>query len=747
MPMIPNTNAMQSGVASDLLTSERAPEKSGAAVLTQSLTTPVPSAFQLDGHTPQATPPLSPSLAPTTPTSPAVQLVLAADLLARDSAVTTSEATIKLNGYRLTLGEVVAASRRHANVTIDYEAAEKRIKDSVDFLKSKLVTSVYGVTTGFGGSADTRTQDHLALQISLLEHQLCGVLPTSFDQFALGRGLENTLPLEVVRGAMLIRVNSLTRGHSAVRIEVLETLVKFLEQDITPVVPLRGSISASGDLSPLSYIAGAITGHPDIKVVTCINGKPEIMFAPEALKLHNIDKVVLGPKEGLGLVNGTAVSASMATMALNDSHFLALLSQALTAMTVEAMVGHAGSFDPFIHDVCRPHPGQVQVARNIRTMLSGSKLAVHHEEEVRADEDEGILRQDRYPLRCSAQFVGPAVEDIIVAHRSLAIELNSTTDNPLLDVENGMIHHGGNFQAMSVTAAMEKTRLALQWFGKGSYTQMTELVNCSMNRGLPSCLAAEDPSTSYHTKGLDIAAAAYTSELGFLANPVSTHVQPAEMSNQAINSLALISARKTAEANDVLTLLMSTHLYCALQALDLRYLEFTFRERFNPMILESLRSTFGGLLDEKTAKVLGVKVVGAMWRRLETTTSVDLVPRWVDAYSHVTSILVDALMTSSSMENPLPKISEWKKTGAEQAVTLTCEIRESYWSTTLYPTTQYLGRSKALYLFVRETLGVKARRGDVFLGKQEATIGLSVSKIYEAIKSGRINKTLVEMMM
>ncbi|KDE05048.1 phenylalanine ammonia-lyase [Microbotryum lychnidis-dioicae p1A1 Lamole] len=545
---------------------------------------------------------------------------------------------------------------------------------------------------------------------------------------------------------MLIRVNSLTRGHSAVRIEVLETLVKFLEQDITPVVPLRGSISASGDLSPLSYIAGAITGHPDIKVVTCINGKPEIMFAPDALKLHNIEKVVLGPKEGLGLVNGTAVSASMATMALNDSHFLALLSQALTAMTVEAMVGHAGSFDPFIHDVCRPHPGQVQVARNIRTMLSGSKLAVHHEEEVRADEDEGVLRQDRYPLRCSAQFVGPAVEDIIVAHRSLAIELNSTTDNPLLDVENGMIHHGGNFQAMSVTAAMEKTRLALQWFGKGSYTQMTELVNCSMNRGLPSCLAAEDPSTSYHTKGLDIAAAAYTSELGFLANPVSTHVQPAEMSNQAINSLALISARKTAEANDVLTLLMSTHLYCALQALDLRYLEFTFRERFNPMILESLRSTFGGLLDEKTAKVLGVKVVGAMWRRLETTTSVDLVSRWVDAYNHVTSILVEALMTSST-ENPLPKISEWKKTGAEQAVTLTREIRDSYWSATSYPTTQYLGRSKALYLFVREILGVNARRGDVFLGKQEATIGLSVSKIYEAIKSGRINKTLVEMMM
>lgn len=128
-------------------------------------------------------------------------------------------------------------------------------------------------------------------------------------------------------------------GHSAVRLSVLETLIRFLEEGITPVVPLRGSISASGDLSPLSYIAGAITGHPDIKVVTSIRGKEEVMLAPEALRLHGIEAVVLGPKEGLGLVNGTAVSASMATMALHDTHFLALLSQATTAMTVEAMVG------------------------------------------------------------------------------------------------------------------------------------------------------------------------------------------------------------------------------------------------------------------------------------------------------------------------------------------------------------------------------------------------------------------------
>lgn len=206
------------------------------------------------------------------------------------------------------------------------------------------------------------------------------------------------------------------------------------------------------------------------------NGKPEVMPSPQALKLHGITPVVLGPKEGLGLVNGTAVSASMATHALYDCHFLALLSQALTAMTVEAMVGHVGSFDKFIHDVTRPHPGQIEAARNIRTMLQGSSFAIDKEEELKVHEDDGVLRQDRYPLRTSAQWVGPMVQDLIAAHETLRIELNSTTDNPLIDVQGNTTHHGGNFQAMAVTNAAEKTRVGLQQLGKLQYSQLTELV-------------------------------------------------------------------------------------------------------------------------------------------------------------------------------------------------------------------------------------------------------------------------------
>jgi len=164
-----------------------------------------------------------------------------------------------------------------------------------------------------------------------------------------------------------------------------------------------------------------------------------------------------------------------------------------------------------------------------------------------------MLRQDRYSLRTAPQFLGPQIEDLISAVDSITIECNSSTsflilispfiidaiaalatDNPLIDGETGKVHHGGNFQAMAVTNAMEKTRLALHHIGKLLFSQSTELLNPTMNHGLPPSLAATDPSLNYHAKGLDIATAAYVSELGYLANPVSTHIQSAEMHNQSL---------------------------------------------------------------------------------------------------------------------------------------------------------------------------------------------------------------------
>jgi phenylalanine ammonia-lyase len=198
---------------------------------------------------------------------------------------------------------------------------------------------------------------------------------------------------------------------------------------------------------------------------------------------------------------------------------------------------------------------QVECAQNIWNLLQGSKLAQLHEDEVDLKDDRYSLRQDRYPLRTAPQFLGPQVEDILSALGVITQECNSSkylilifrpfslfvlspsplaTDNPLVEAETGLTHHGGNFQAMAVTNAMEKTRLALHHIGKILFAQSTELCNPTMNNGLPPSLAATDPSLNYHGKGVDIATAAYVAELGYLANPVSTHIQSAEMHNQAV---------------------------------------------------------------------------------------------------------------------------------------------------------------------------------------------------------------------
>lgn len=194
--------------------------------------------------------------------------------------------------------------------------------------------------------------------------------------------------------------------------------------------------------------------------------------------------------------------------------------------------------------------------------------------------------------------------------------------------------------------------------------------------------------------------------------------------------------------------LLSTHLYCVCQALDLRYLEFTFRAQFDPTVLSSLTHSFSNFLTESELEALAKQVRNTIWRRLESTTSVDLEPRWIDAFAHVTSIVLDALSGASKActENPLPIIAKWRTDSSTHAIALTRELRDTFHYAAVSPTSSFLGRTKVLYEFVRGEIGVKARRGDVFLGKQEATVGSGVSLIYESIKSGRINPVLVKMM-
>ncbi|KAG6915457.1 hypothetical protein DXG01_011361 [Tephrocybe rancida] len=662
---------------------------------------------------------------------------------------------VTVDGQTISVAAVTAAARYHAHAQLDDSPVIRtRVQKSRNVISSKVEngTSVYGLSTGFGGSADTRTDEPLLLGTALLQHQHTGILPSSSQPLdvlpLLDPSSSTSMPEAWVRGAMLIRMNSLIRGHSGVRWELIEKINELLSANITPVVPLRGSISASG------------VANPSIRVFhgPASFGARQMASSSDALKKHNIEPLTLASKEHLGILNGTAFSASVAALALNDAVHLCLLSQVCTAMGTEALLGTRGNYDAFIHAVARPHPGQVECAQNIYKLLEGSKFARLDEVEVGIHDDQYSLRQDRYPLRTSPQFLGPQLEDILAALAAVTQECNSTTDNPLIDGETGEVHHGGNFQAMAVTNAMEKTRLALHHIGKLLFAQSTELVNPAMNNGLPPSLAATDPSLNYHTKGVDIATAAYVAELGYLAAPVSTHIQSAEMHNQAINSLALISARATINSLEVLTMLTASYLYTLCQALDIRALQSEFSVGLDTIVNDELTGAFGEFLSPSQKAILAKKTLGAMALALDKTSTMDSLDRMNAVVASTTTIFVDFLSgaefsDASFTATAIPVISQFRSQVASRASNLLDQLRRDYLSGERgpAPAAPFLNKTKPVYEFIRVTLGIRMHGSENYarfvngLGVEDVSIGQNISHIHEAIRDGKIQSTVVSL--
>ncbi|KAK7057539.1 phenylalanine ammonia-lyase [Favolaschia claudopus] len=673
---------------------------------------------------------------------------------------------VVLDGNSLSIAAVTAASRFNASVELDGSPAIKsRVQRSRDIMEKKVEekSSIYGVTTGYGGSADTRTDKPLVLGNALLQLLHAGVLPSSTDQPLEALPLldplhSSSMPESWVRGAIVVRMNSLLRGHSGVRWKLLEKMNELLSANITPLVPLRGSISASGDLSPLSYIAGCLIGNPRIRVFSGKQafGARKIVSSKEALSTHQIEPLPLASKEHLGILNGTAFSASVACLALNDAVHLAMLAQVCTAMGTEALAGSRGSFDPFIHDIARPHPGQIESAKIVWDLLEGSKFAITSEQEVTIEQDSGVLRQDRYPLRTAPQFIGPQIEDLLTALATVTTECNSTTDNPLVDPEQGRIINGGNFQAMAVTNAMEKTRLGLHHLGKLLFSQCTELINPAMNRGLPPNLAATDPSLNYHAKGIDIVTAAYVSELGYRAAPVSTHIQSAEMHNQAVNSLALISARATIDSLDILSLLIASYLYALCQALDLRALHTELEDGLNKIATQEIE-IFGPYLSRHELHRTTASVCKALQNALNETSTMDVAERMIKVAASTSTLLLDIFTDpSSSCSNSgaaLALIPSFRSKVAARSESLLDELRRAYLfgARGKTPASPFLNKTRPVYEFVRSTLGIKmhgAENYDSFvdgLGADEDITGGHISLIHEAIRDGKMQPIIVQL--
>ncbi|KAK0469011.1 phenylalanine ammonia-lyase [Desarmillaria tabescens] len=665
---------------------------------------------------------------------------------------------IFVDGRSLSIPATVAVARYGINPEVDNSAeAKERVYLSRKVLDDAILVkkSIYGVTTGVGGS-DTRSADVLALGVSILQQIQCGILSIDgeSDSLPISHNCAATqMPESWVRGALTMRMNSMIRGHSGVRWDVLEKFAHMLNANILPLVPLRGSISASGDLTPLSYLAGAATGNPFIRVNCGPPGNRTITTSKDALAIAGIEPLVFQAKEPLSVVNGTSFSAAVAALAVYDAAHLSLLALACTALTVEALHGARGSFAPFIHAIARPHPGQVEAAQCIWSLLEGSKFAKNDDPEVRLNEDPGVLRQDRYAMRTSPQYLGPQLEDIHAAVKTIDLECNASSDNPLIEAETQTIHLGGNFQAMAVTNAMEKTRLALDHIGKLAFAQSSEILNPHINKGLPPSLAATDPSLNYHAKGLDVVMAAYVTELGYLANPASTHSQAAEMHNESVNSMALLSARATISSLEVLAMLISSHLYILCQALDLRAMQHDFLAGIKDIVESELTSAF----KLKTPDVLDLSslVNRALRDSFHSTTTMDLKDQMQAVASSCIPVIVKFFATNPSLyyQPTLSDIMAVTNSFATRGIDLMSQLRDQYLtgSKGRTPASPYLGRTRDIYQFIRVDLEVPMHGEENLKRFENApyantnTIGHQVSVIYKAVMDGKMHDVITAM--
>jgi histidine ammonia-lyase len=402
-----------------------------------------------------------------------------------------------LTGDDLTVQDVwdVAVGRRAAALA---PSAVARMTRSRALLEDLHGEHTYGVNTGFGRfvSESIPADQSEELQLRLLRSHACGV--------------GEPYPDDVVRAAMLLRANAIAKGYSGARVETVELLLSALTSGIVPYVPARGSVGASGDLAPLAHLALPLIGEGE----AVLEGVR--MPGGEALAAVGLTPVRLQAKEGLSLINGTQFMCAMAALGLSRARRLARVSDIACAMSLEALQGSLTSFHAAIH-AARPHAGQVASAANVRRLLTGSAILESHRwcDKV----------QDAYSLRCAAQVHGASRDLLDYVERTVAIEVNAATDNPLVLLDEHEIVSNGNFHGQPVAFALDCLAIAVAELGSISERRVERMVNPSLSDGLPGFLTREGGINS-GMMILQYVSAALVSENKALAHPASVDSIP-----------------------------------------------------------------------------------------------------------------------------------------------------------------------------------------------------------------------------
>jgi phenylalanine ammonia-lyase len=466
--------------------------------------------------------------------------------------------SVILNGNDLTIGQVVRIARFGAKVELTAEESILRRVDAAhDYIldATRAGKAIYGVTTGFGGMAHTLISPDDAAE---LQENLIWFMKTDSGR---------RIPDRDVRAAMVIRANTHLLGLSGLRMELIRRMEIFLNANVTPHVREFGSIGASGDLTPLACITGALIGLDKCFMVDFDGAAMDSLTALERLGLPRLQ---LRPKEGLAMINGTSVMSGIAANCVYDSQILLALAMAAHALAVQGLGGTNQSFHPFIH-AHKPHPGQNWVAAQMLDLLSGSTL-IRDELKGRHSPRQGQLIQDRYSLRCLPQYLGPVVEGLAQIARQVTIEINSATDNPLIDSDNAQDFHGGNFLGQYIGVAMDHLRYYIGLIAKHLDVQIAQLTASEFNNGLPpSLIGNPQRKVNMGLKGLQINGNSIMPVLTFLGNSlVDRFPTHAEQFNQNINSQGMGAANLARQSIEAFHQYMAIALMFGVQAVDLR---------------------------------------------------------------------------------------------------------------------------------------------------------------------------------